>query len=594
MSVSSTITQVEVTLTAPLQTVSIPFVFFDDSDLVVLAAGVLKTLTTHYTVTGGNGSTGSITMTAAGPSTGLLLCYRSIPNTHTLDLTQGGPMPPEEIEKSLDRLTYIAQQLSALLAIAVRYAPGTAAQDALTLGTVPAVVGTTGNGATSMLTIDQLVELLNVDGSLVDRPTKTFADSAAMSASVPDFVGQVGTRLDLITSPRLACLYVATAATAGSWSVFNITTASIPDLAITTAKLNDLCVTAAKIAALTITAAQVAEATLTRSKTIAADRPAQVFANNAARTAATPDFIGQLAVQVDLIASPRMASIYIGSAVSAGSWVVLDITTASVPDLAITTAKVADLNITAGKLALNSVTNDKVLDGNIVGSKLYGAPFMRRSDFFLSSGTAATFTPSTGARALLARVWGAGAGGGGSNGVASQVGFGMSGGGGGYSEVFITDMTQVFKYTIGAAGVGGAAGSNPGTAGGDSTFFGGVAGATARAIGGGGNGGAAGTAGTVPSVVGVGAAAGQGTIGLINFRGSRGGPAGRGSGTIPFPGSKQGDAPFIGGGRSSTENNTGVAADTYGCGGGGAVVTTATARAGGDGFAGLIIITEFF
>ena len=41
---------------------AVPFEFFADADLNVYVNGVLKTLTTNYTVAGGDGSTGTITM----------------------------------------------------------------------------------------------------------------------------------------------------------------------------------------------------------------------------------------------------------------------------------------------------------------------------------------------------------------------------------------------------------------------------------------------------------------------------------------------------------------------------------------------------
>jgi hypothetical protein len=567
MSVSSTTTQVSVTLNAPLQSVNIPFAFYDPSDLVVTVGGTLQTRNTHYTVTGGNGSTGSITMMAAGPSSGSLLCYRLVPNTQPLDLTQGGPMPPEEIERSLDRLTYIAQQLSALLDIAVRYAPGTAAQTPLALGTVPAVVGTSGNGTTSMLTIDALIELLNLDGAVTDRPLKTFADASVRAISVPDFVGQLGVQLDLIASPRLASLYVATAGTAGSWSVINITTASIPDLAVTTAKLAELCVTGAKVA----------EATLAASKFVAGDRPARVFANAAARTAATPDFIGQLAVQVDLIASPRLASVYIGSALSAGSWVVIDITTNSIPDLAI--------------------TNPKVAAATLTGDKLVGLPWLRKSEFVLTSGIDATFTPTAGVRALLVRVWGAGGGGGG---IPSPVGAGnaaqsRAGAGGGYAERLIPiNAAHVYKYTIGAAGVGGAAGANAGTAGGSTSFFNGASGTTVAVRATGGLGGSAGAA-TAGNLTAIGPAGGSGDTGDFLLTGRAASSSGIVSGGINASISMPGAAPYIDGGLQSANDSAGVNGNNYGVGSSGAWSNAGTtARAGGNGSTGLIIITEFF
>ena len=45
---------------------AVPFEFFDNGDLNVYVDGTLKTITTHYTVTGGDGSTGTVSMSVTG------------------------------------------------------------------------------------------------------------------------------------------------------------------------------------------------------------------------------------------------------------------------------------------------------------------------------------------------------------------------------------------------------------------------------------------------------------------------------------------------------------------------------------------------
>ena len=51
-------------------TFAVPFEFFDDADLNVYVDGTLKTITTHYTVSGGSGSTGSVGISVTGISGG--------------------------------------------------------------------------------------------------------------------------------------------------------------------------------------------------------------------------------------------------------------------------------------------------------------------------------------------------------------------------------------------------------------------------------------------------------------------------------------------------------------------------------------------
>jgi polygalacturonase len=93
------------------------FPFFDASDLKVYSvnsAGVstLLAITTNYTVTGGNGSTGSIVTTAAIPATSTVVITRSVPYTQLTSLTTGDRLPAKTIENALDKLTMHAQQLS--------------------------------------------------------------------------------------------------------------------------------------------------------------------------------------------------------------------------------------------------------------------------------------------------------------------------------------------------------------------------------------------------------------------------------------------------------------------------------------------------
>ena len=59
---------------------TVSFEFFDNDDLNVYVDGTLKTLTTDYTVTGGDGSTGTVTISVTGASLSLslnnLLCMK--------------------------------------------------------------------------------------------------------------------------------------------------------------------------------------------------------------------------------------------------------------------------------------------------------------------------------------------------------------------------------------------------------------------------------------------------------------------------------------------------------------------------------------
>ena len=87
---------------------AVPFEFFDDTDLNVYVDGVLKTITTDYTVTGGSGSTGTITMTVVGATSGsTVVLTRDTTIERTTDFTAGVDINRAALNTQLDTLTAI-------------------------------------------------------------------------------------------------------------------------------------------------------------------------------------------------------------------------------------------------------------------------------------------------------------------------------------------------------------------------------------------------------------------------------------------------------------------------------------------------------
>jgi hypothetical protein len=215
---------------------------------------------------------------------------------------------------------------------------------------------------------------------------------------------------------------------------------------------------------------------------------------------------------------------------------------------------------------------------------------------FTSSGT---FTVPAGVTAVKATVIGAGGGGGGTASGNSACG-GGGGGGGGTSYVYVTGLTAggTVTVTVGTAGTGGSGGA--GGAGGTSSF-----GAYASSTGGGGGG--YGTASASPS----GGAGGAGSSGSLNLTGGSGG-SGLGSYSLAGPGggtSSSALPPFLynacsipttgyagtglfgsGGNTFLTVGTNGVAGTGYGNGGSGACNNTTSARPGGAGSGGIVIV----
>jgi len=121
MSVSSTTNRVQYEGNDSIVTAyPIPFYFQDEAWInvqVVDADGVTTTLAlgTDYAITGaGDPDGGDLTTVAAYDDTNSLTIYRVVPLTQLLDLVYNDRLPAEQIELALDKLTFIAQQLSTL------------------------------------------------------------------------------------------------------------------------------------------------------------------------------------------------------------------------------------------------------------------------------------------------------------------------------------------------------------------------------------------------------------------------------------------------------------------------------------------------
>jgi hypothetical protein len=96
-------------------TFDIPFEFFEDSDVNIYVDGVLKTITTDYTLTGGDGSTGTAIISVTGASGGsTVVIARSITIERTSDFTAGVDINRAALNTQLDKLTAISADIKDL------------------------------------------------------------------------------------------------------------------------------------------------------------------------------------------------------------------------------------------------------------------------------------------------------------------------------------------------------------------------------------------------------------------------------------------------------------------------------------------------
>jgi|GEM_PF-6632056 len=105
----------------------VPFVFLEATHIHVVVtdeAGseTALTLGTEFTVAGaGSPSGGTVTTKTAIPGTRKLTIYREVPATQQTKILENSKMPAEAIEKGLDKLTMICQQLKRKVERAFRF-----------------------------------------------------------------------------------------------------------------------------------------------------------------------------------------------------------------------------------------------------------------------------------------------------------------------------------------------------------------------------------------------------------------------------------------------------------------------------------------
>jgi hypothetical protein len=248
---------------------------------------------------------------------------------------------------------------------------------------------------------------------------------------------------------------------------------------------------------------------------------------------------------------------------------------------------------------LDGITSGFVLTSNGTGVapsfQAAGVPtFQVNTQVFTSSGT---YTPTAGMAYCIVELVGGGGGGGGCGAPgATNISAGSGGCAGDYSRKTISAATVGASQTI-TIGAGGAGGPNTtpwiGTTGGTTSF-----GAIFNAVGGPAGGGTATAADhfvlvdTFPAVTGstggdfsTRGQAGAGGFGIFYASGSKFGRGGAGGNS------------FFGGGAPSIAMDSaggGINAYSYGGGGGGASsINPVGAQTGGNGFAGIAIVTEF-
>lgn len=173
---------------------SVPFQFFAGSDLRVTLNGVAQVLGTNYTVTGGSGATGSVSMTAAPASGVVVRIERFTDAIQGTDYGAAGVFPSQAHELGMDRVMMVAQEARTTAVetlsndisgrVVVATGSNTARSLASRFGEVENVkdFGAVGNGVADDTAAIQAA--LNAGGT-VTLPPGVFKITSALNVAVP-------------------------------------------------------------------------------------------------------------------------------------------------------------------------------------------------------------------------------------------------------------------------------------------------------------------------------------------------------------------------------------------------------------------------
>jgi hypothetical protein len=412
MTVSSATSRNEYNGNAATLIFAYTFRILDEDHISVYVDGVLKTITTHYTVSGvGDLGGGSITFLAAPASgTGNVVFIRNVPVTQETDYVENDPFPAESHEEALDKLTMIVQQLDDLLLTSLR---------------VPLTEGDPG-----------------------ELPAAASRASKYLAFDVDGFpVMTAGTTSTYVVTPFMeTVLDDVTAADARTTLGAQAADADIPTVAASQVEME----AGTEAALRSMSPLRVAQAI---SALAAGTRSRQVFTSGTAATYTTP--AGCVAISIRMIGggggggaqltnagANGVASTWSGGSLSAGGGV--GGAAANGTPGAGGVSSNGDINIPGGagssNVSAGGGSNDNT-PGGAGGNGAFGG----------------------GGNVIPANAGGNAAtnsgGGGGGGGISANGNAGTGGGAGGYVEKLITSPAATYTYTVGTGGAGGVAGT---------------------------------------------------------------------------------------------------------------------------------------
>jgi len=195
MTISTTTSRIDYAGDGVTTALPVPFTFFAASELRVIARTIatgveaVLTISTDYTVAGGNGGPGTVAMSAAPATTVQISILRNTARTQLVDYVENDPFPAETHERALDRVVAIVQEIERDAERAVRIAETDS--EAATLPTAVA-------RANTYLAFDALGSPIASPGAAGAFPVSTWAatlldDTSAAAARATLGVAAVAT-----------------------------------------------------------------------------------------------------------------------------------------------------------------------------------------------------------------------------------------------------------------------------------------------------------------------------------------------------------------------------------------------------------------
>ena len=287
---------------------AISFSFLANNEVDVTVAGVLKTLDTHYTISGS-----TVTFTSGNtPANGAAIKFQRDTDISAkkVDFQDGSVLTETDLDTNSDQVLFAQQEITDKLSGIEEGATGdqTAAEIKTLIASSPLDSSHIGNDAINADKIASNAVTENKITSNAVTQTKIANNAVIVDKIAPDAVNGTKIADNSIDSEH----YVD-----GS-----IDTAHLADAQITANKLQDGSVTDTKLSTNSVVEAKIVDANVTAAK----------LASNSVTTAKIADN---------------------------------SVTTAKLGSQAVSEAKIGDLQVTQGKIANNAVTTDKIADAEL-------------------------------------------------------------------------------------------------------------------------------------------------------------------------------------------------------------------------------------